>query len=158
QEYSYLNGLGGDPNSEKARWLKGEADKAELEAERLKREKMRVLETARRRPQAADLIKQLEQTEIDLRKTQEREQIARKLLEDSRKELSEIPPEPKQAAEKGPLVDPARTDLLTHDAIYQRLTLQAIGLDLELKSPSRVQPVQAASTPSLKDTKKQILA
>src|SRR5262249_26036610 len=81
-----------------------------------------------------------------------------KRLEDVQKQLSEIPPDLKRSEEKGPLVKPEETDIRTLDGLYAGVISQSMHLELELKSPPRVQVLQPASMPSQKDTKKQILA
>ncbi len=158
RDFVYLRAVAQDPNSEPVKRLERIADTARKDADKVKFERARQVETARRQAKADDLVKQLDAAEQALRSMQERERVSKKMLEDTRKELAEMPPDPKKVEEKGPLADPNTTDVKTLDGLYARLTAQAVGLEYELKSPARVQVLQPASTPSLKDTKKQIFA
>jgi Mrp family chromosome partitioning ATPase len=69
-----------------------------------------------------------------------------------------VPAEVVQASAKGPAVDPQETDLTTVNGVYAAIAAQALRLRFELESPPRVRELQSASTPSLKDGKKQVLA
>jgi polysaccharide biosynthesis transport protein len=158
EDYKYLLNVANNPNSERIERMKAKADSVEAEAQKLIQDKAKLLDAGSRRGEGDRLTRQLENAERTVRQLEEEERVTRKMLEDVKKELAEMPPEIRKEEAKKPLVDPVATDLLMHDDMYRRLTSQLIGLDLELKSPPRVQPLQAASSPSQKDTKKQIIA
>lgn len=135
RDYEYLKNVTNNPNSDRIQKMKAQAEQAEAEAERIKFEKAKLVETSRRQVDANKLFVSLDTAERSLRSLMERDRVARKLLEDARRELAEMPPEVEKAEHKGPVVDPQKTDLLTHDDMYRRLTAQLIGLEFELQSP-----------------------
>lgn len=158
-DYEYRSKVVRNPAADSVKRLKADAEAATAEAERIKWEKARNLEGLRQKTQGTALEKQLADAEKALHRLQEQERISRKQHDDARKALNEMPAEVAQAVaekEKEPLVDPSRTDLLTHDSMYARISGQLIALDFELQSPPRVRKLQDASAPTQKDTKKQI--
>jgi Mrp family chromosome partitioning ATPase len=142
--------------------------RAELQAEKdalekLRQTKVNQIESNRRmieaRPIAVELeaaLKKLDQLETQLR-------VAKEQLARAEKQLAELP----LTGEKGridllrpdgkDLYDPARTDLMTTDSMFSRLVQQYYLTQMELKSPPRVRILQAASTPTQKDMRKQVL-
>ena len=146
-----------NPNADRILRAKAQAEAAEKQWLKARDERARSLETARRQEEANKLFALLDKVQRDVRNLQEREKATRAQLETARRELSEIPPEPIKQEQKGPVVDPVVTDLLTHDDMYRRLTAQLIGLGFELDSPPRVRKLQDASVPMQKDSKKQLL-
>ena len=158
REYDHLRNVIGNPDSERVKTARTKAEAAEAEAKRLTAVRARAIETARRQTEANKLYQQLDAAERSVKSLEDRARVTQKLLDDTRKELAEMPPEIKKSEEKGPLVRPDETDLRSHDAYYSRLTTKMIGLELELQSPRRVQVYEKVSTPYQKDTKKQILA
>ena len=157
RDYEFQVGVVRDPNSEAMQRKKREVAEADAAAEALKQERAGLLEAARSRSESARLATLYDNLIRDLDRIKERERLMRKVYEDDKKELAEMPPELRKSEEKGPIVDAERTDLLTHDDYYRRLTGQVIGLDLELQSPPRVRKLQDASAPSAKETQKQLL-
>lgn len=156
-DYNFRRDVAQNPNATVIQDLRIAAEKAEAEAERVKLEKAKALESARSRDLSQRLTYNLELAQSHLVSFQKREQVTRQQLETAKKELNETPLDAKAMEKKGPAVDPTLTDLLTHDSIYARLTAQLISIELELQSPQRVRKLQDASSPSVKDTKKQIL-
>lgn len=154
---NYLEKIVNNPTGERVARAKADATKAEDEAKKCKLDCAFKLENGKRQLDANRLFVALDKAERDLRTAMERERVAKKMLEDAKKELAELPPELRKEDEKEAKFDPANTDLMTHDSMYGRLTAQLIGLDFELQSPPRVRKLQDASVPSQKDTKKQIL-
>jgi len=157
RDYDFQVGVVRDPNSEAMQRRKREVVEAEAAAETLKLERAGQLEATRSRGETTRLALLCDALFRDLDRIKERERLMRKVYEDDKKELAEMPPELRKADEKGPIVDAERTDLLTHDDYYRRLTGQVIGLDLELQSPPRVRKLQEASAPAAKETQKQLL-
>ena len=158
REYAHLREVINDPSADRIARAKAAAEAAEADAAKVKAEKAKLFETLRKQAQIDQLYRSLDAAEINVASFKERERVTAQMLADARKEVAEIPPDIKKGEEKGPLVDPQKTDLLTHDDMYRRLTAQLIGLDFELQSPPRVRKLQDASVPSQKDAKKQILA
>ncbi|MGL6075773.1 MAG: hypothetical protein ACRC8S_16575 [Fimbriiglobus sp.] len=157
RDHEYIRNVANNPNSEKISRMKAEADTAEAEAQAAKQAKAAFFHTARNRAATDKLVQEYEAIEAQLRELKESEDITKDLFNKAKKELSELPPELKKEEEKAPLIDPERTDLLTLDDMYKRLTSQIISLDFELQSPPRVRKVQDASAPSAKDPKKQYI-
>ena len=150
-----------NPNSDRVARARQEAADAEAQAHAVRDQKALAMEQTRRQGDADKLFAQLDKAERDLRALQERERVNRKLLDDSRKDVAAMPPDAKRAELAAlppkPVADPQATDILAHNAMYDRLTQQQIIVDFELQSPDRVQVLQSASTPSQKDQKKQII-
>jgi len=157
RDYEFQVGVVRDPNSEAMQRRKREAAEAEATAEALKLKTATQYEAVRSRGESQRLATLYDNAVRDLDRIKERERLMRKVYEDDKKELAEMPPELRKAEDKGPIVDAERTDLLTHDDYYRRLTGQVIGLDLELQSPPRVSKLQNASAPAAKETQKQLL-
>ncbi len=156
-DYDFLRDSRRDPNAPKIQDARIAAEKAEADAERVKVEKAKALDSARSRDLSQRLTYSLDLAQQHLSSFQERERVTRQQLETAKKELNETPLDVKATEKKGPPVDPILTDLLTHDSVYARLTAQLIGLEFELQSPPRVRKLQDASSPSVKDAKKQII-
>jgi polysaccharide biosynthesis transport protein len=154
----YLQGVTNNPNSEAITLKMRQAEAKEAEVQKLIQEKAKLYDTTTRKAEGDRLTKLLENAERNIKLLDEQRDITKKLLEDVKKELAEMPPEIRKEELKKPLVDPNATDLLMHDDKYRQLTGHWIVLDLELQSPTRVQRLQSASLPSQKDTKKQIIA
>ncbi len=159
RDYEYLKKVVLNPESDRVARSKEAAEKIENELKQLKNEKLKQLEGGRRQKDADKLFLALDKAERELRSMQERERVARKLLDDAKKELAELPQESKKEdeKEKGPLVDPQTVDITNLGEIYHRLAAQDELLAYEIESGGRVQKLQDASNPSQKDAKKQIL-
>lgn len=157
-DYKYLKSVARDPNDPRVLRVKGLAEAADKEAAKLKYDKAVQMETGRRQGKANDLIKQLETAERGLRSLQEQHRLSQKQLEDVRKQIAETPPAPQETEEKPPMFDPLVIDINTNKNLLAAMIAQAIRLQYELKSPPRATPLQPASTPTQKDSKKQIIA
>ncbi|MCZ2344244.1 MAG: hypothetical protein LC104_20990 [Bacteroidales bacterium] len=153
----YLATVVTNPNSERVLRAKEQAELMDQKFKQAREEKARIIETARRQDEANKLFALLDTAQRDLRNIQERERLTKSQLETARKELNEIPPDAIKPEAEVPLVDPVKTDLMTHNDMYRLLTAQLISLGFELDSPPRVRKLQDASVPSQKDSKKQIL-
>lgn len=158
REYEFLRRKLADPNAPGVQQMLVAADKAKAEAEKLKRERMAMHDGNKREADLRMLSDKMADAVRYLNRLQEMAQIDAKQLDDAKKLLAQIPPEPKKDELKKPSIDPQNTDLLTMDSIYARTAAQLLQLELELQSPPRVRKLQAASTPSQKDPKKQIIA
>jgi len=157
-DYNYLKRVAQDPNDPRVVRVKSQAEAADKEAAKLKYDRAVQMETGRRQGKANELIKQLELAERGKRSLEEQHRMSRKQLDDVRKQIEETPALVKEAEEKPPMFDPLRTDINMHNNILAGMIAQAVRLQYELKSPPRVQPLQPASTPAQKDSKKQIAA
>lgn len=157
RDYEYLKKVVQNPESDRVARSKADAEKAETELKKMKHDKVVQIEGGKRQQQADKLFLALDKAERDLRSYQERERVAKKLLEDAKKELAELPQDAKKESEKGPFVNPTETDLINLNEIYHRLASQDELLAYEIESGGRVQKLQDASNPSQKDGKKQIL-
>jgi Mrp family chromosome partitioning ATPase/capsular polysaccharide biosynthesis protein len=159
RDYDYIRSVVRDPNSDKLVRQKRELDDAEAEAASARVALATRLEGQRDSAKGNRLAVALDAAVVEYRRMLERERVAKSIFEDAKKEFAALPPDLKRADDKlPPLVDPEKTDLLTHDGMYRRITEQLIGLDFELKSPPRVSKLQDASAPSAKDPKKQTIA
>ena len=157
RDYEYLKKVVQNPESDRVARSKSDAEKAEADLKKMKQDKVHQIEGGKRQQQADKLYVALDKSERDLRSLQERERVAKKLLDDAKKELAELPQDVKKEAEKGPIVDPQVTDITNLNEIYHRLAAQDELLAYEIESGARVQKLQDASNPSLKDGKKQVL-
>lgn len=154
----------GDPNAPGVIELKRayEADKQRWEG--VKAEKLKMLEGARRLEEGRKVAAELEEVVRTMQHYQERYEAKKKLLARAEKQLTELP----LPGEKGSVL-PARFEDKKHeyrtedseqdvtDGVYRRLNLQYQLVKLEVESPPRVAVLQAASHPTQKDAKKQIM-
>ena len=159
RDYDYIRGVVRDPNSDKLVRQKRAVEEAEADAAKARLDRAATLENNRDRSKSDRLAVALDQAEREYFRLVERERLTKFLYEEAKKEFAALPPDLKKPDDKLlPLVDPEKTDLLTHDGMYHDITKQLIGLDFELKSPPRVSKLQNASTPSARDPKKQMIA
>ena len=145
------------PNSPEMNAQLARVQALEAEVETLKQSKAREYEEARRLHGENTLVNQLAEAKNALVDLEAQDKLNRKLLEDAQQEFSTLPPEQQIVEKEGPLVDPQKTVLLTHDDIYKLMVAQLIKFDLELQSPDRIQVLQAASVPSPLDPKKRYM-
>ena len=159
RDYDYFHGVVNDKGSEQVGRKRRAAEAAEADAAKARLDRAATLENSRDRSKGNRLAEALDVAEREYSRLLEQERFAKSVYEEARREFAALPPELKRADEKSlPLVDPEKTDLLTHDGMYHDITKQLIGLDFELKSPPRVSKLQAASAPSARDPKKQVIA
>lgn len=136
-----------------------QADQMDAEARKLRDEKLEASFGRARKARAADLTEKLRQTRKKFDGLRQREKALPALIAAAERELAEnLPPEVQQASAKGPPVDVNLTDLITQNGVYGRLSQLALQMDFDLTAPPRVREIQSASTPSLKDSKKQVTA
>jgi Mrp family chromosome partitioning ATPase/capsular polysaccharide biosynthesis protein len=158
-DYSYLRKVAQNPNDPKILRIKAQAEAADQEAEKLKREKAVQMETGHRQDKADDLIKQIDVAQRNLSSLQEKHRVNQAQLKDVQQQIAQTPPpEVRKGEERGPLVNPEVTDLTTLNGVLASLIAHEVRLTYELKSPPRVYDRQSASAPAQKDPKKQILA
>ncbi len=168
-EYRDRSARVNDPTSPTMVALKFRADAAREEADAILTTKAKALEGDRRKLLFAKMSQEVTLAQANLTDLAKRKARAVGELEQLDEELNaSLPPPvtPSQVAAKGPLADPASTEIHTYDKMYEKLTSLAIALEIEL-SQKRVtaqsyappdQEPQYASTPQVVDAKKQILA
>jgi succinoglycan biosynthesis transport protein ExoP len=130
---------------------------------RVKQEKLRAIEGARRMKEVEKLRSEANAVLRELRKLEEQFNTAKAMLDRAEKQLAELPPPAEKISADGRIdreghYDAARTDLMTTDSILARLIQQEHLTQLELNSPQRVKVLQPASSPTQKDIRKQVLA
>ena len=151
---------GGDGNVA-VREKKALAEEVAAAAEKLAKEKYDNLIGRARRAEGRDIAEQRRKVRQRFEQLTARFKELPKLIDDAQRELVDsLPPEIVQASATGkpPVADPQATDIRTMDGLYAAVCLQVERLSFELKSPPRVWERQAASNPSLKDGKKQLMA
>ncbi len=131
----------------------------------LRREKAGLIEVAKRVPQ----MKQYEADWEGLRNQVERYETqlaaARTTMTNVEQMLNNLPRSADVVQAGGrvsldpnkPGYDPSNTNLMTLDGFYQALITKHRATQLELDGPQRVKLLQPASSPTQKDTKKQVL-
>ena len=138
-----------------------EADKARYE--QVRTEKIETFERERRVREAKELVPSLEAIIQKIQTHQEQLDHAKEALPRVVKQLMELPAPTEKSGgafasrfEREPYL-PENSDLETVDSVFRRLILQKELLKLAVESPPRVEILQAASAPTQKDTKKQVL-
>lgn len=157
-DYNYLIKVAQDPNDPRVLRVKSQAEAAGAEAKKQKNEKAFAMERGKRQKQADDVVKQLAAAQRTLKLMEEKHLLDKQELETVRKQVAEIPPPVKDAEEKPPIFDPLKIDASAHSNLLATLIINSVRLQYELKSPPRATPLQPASVPTQKDTKKQIIA
>jgi succinoglycan biosynthesis transport protein ExoP len=153
----------GGPNAPAVLELKAVYDAELKRYEELKLEKLNTLDGLQRLEHAKRIAAELEDVIRAIQKHQEQFDTAKTLLAKASKQLLELPmPEGKAGGimaagfnEKG--YDPSDTQRIGADSIYGKLISQYYLTQMELNSPPRVRILQAASHPTQKDMKKQVL-
>ena len=151
----FLANVVGNPNGAKVAQAKQHAEGVVAEWIHLRDKKAHAAQQARNKPKEDRLREQIDKLNNELASLAEREKVARAELEDAKKDVIDMPIDPKKAAEDAALVDPLRTEMLAQDSAYQQVTAQAIRLQFE--PPDRMTVRQHASAPLPKDGKKQII-
>ncbi|HET6576157.1 MAG TPA: hypothetical protein VFG68_21320 [Fimbriiglobus sp.] len=157
-DYRFFQGAALNPNDPKVLRIKSRAEAADREAKKLKTDKAFAMERGNRLKQADDLVKQLAAAQRTLKLMNEEYALNKEQLERVRKQIAEVPLAVGSTEEKPPMFDPLKIDVSTHSNLLAGLIAHAVRLQYELKSPPRVQPLQPASAPTQKDSKKQIIA
>jgi Mrp family chromosome partitioning ATPase len=157
-DYNYLKRVAQNPDDPRVLRVKSQAEAADAEARKLKNEKAFAMERGNRQKKADELVRQIEAAERGLRTMQEQHRLSQEHLKDVVKQIEQTPPAVKEAEEKPPMFDPLKIDINTNVNMLAGMIAQAVRLQYELKSPPRVQPLQPASVPVQKDSKKQIAA
>ncbi len=154
----------GNPNSPGVLELKRAYEADEQRWKDLRAERLKTLEGTRRLDEGRKVAAELEEVVRTVQHYQERFDTKKKMLAKAEKQLVDLP----MAGEKGGLM-PARfeaqkpeyhtedSDKDVTDSVYRRLVLQLQLVKLEVESPPRVSVLQAASHPTQKDAKKQIM-
>jgi succinoglycan biosynthesis transport protein ExoP len=156
-EYAHYKSLASNPNAPSVVAFKERADMLDLQADQKKAVKAKELESARRIAAGSTYDQQLADSEREITRLKEQAEVATVLRDRAKDELSKLPPEVLRDEEKGPMIDPAKTDLVAHNVLLDRVTQQEIGLDFELTAPPRVSVFQNASTAMVRDIKKQVI-
>lgn len=157
-EYAHYKSLASNPNAPSVVAFKERADSLDLQADQKKAIKAKELEASRRINVGSAYDQQLADAERELARLREQVEVAVVLRDRAKDELSKLPPEVLRDEVKGPMIDPAKTDLVAHNVLLDRVTQQEIGLDFELTAPPRVSVFQNASTAMVRDIKKQVIA
>ena len=164
-EYEFrLNAAGPDQkNAPGILDLKAAYEAQTAKYEEVKQEKINTLDGLMRTEEAKKMAFELEDVIRRMQQAQEQLDTAKTLLATAGKQLNELP----MPGEKGSIMQAgfnekepyttATTVLTTTDGIYGRLVHQYYMTQLELSSPPRVRILQAASHPTQKDMKKQVL-
>ena len=153
----------GDPNAAAVLELKTAFEAAQKRYEEVKQDKLNTLDGLQRLENAKRIAVELEDVISFIQKHQEQLSTAKGLLAEAKKQLAELP---MPADRAGGLLaagfsekeyTPAQTALMGADSIYSKLISQYYLTQMELNSPPRVRILQAASHPTQKDMKKQVL-
>ncbi len=163
--YDFAHGAAGNDDSPsevqnfKSAWAANEAKLKEL-----KDEKAHLFEGAKRLDEAKKLAADWENMKHLIERLEAQFASAKSTLEKSGRQLVDLPaPTVAGVAQAGgfrvPGLDylPDNTDLITTDSIFARLVQQYHLTKLELESPARVRLLQAASNPTQRDMRKQIM-
>jgi succinoglycan biosynthesis transport protein ExoP len=156
-EYAHYKSLAANPDAPSVLAFKERADLLDLQADQKKAVKAKELESARRVAAGSVYDQQLADSEREITRLKEQAEVATVLRDRARDELAKLPPEILKDEVKGPNIDPAKTDLVAHNVLLDRVTQQEIGLDFELTAPPRVSVIQNASTAMVRDIKKQVI-
>jgi Mrp family chromosome partitioning ATPase len=162
RNYEYAKGLAnGDPTTEEAVNRKKILDYHEATLARLKKEKLDAIETVRRQAEYRRLKGAWDETKRQLESFEEQLAAAKAGLDRTQAQLLALPaPEKKLDANGRPMKEAysiENTDLMMTDSVFASLIRQYLQTKLELDSPARVRVLQTASSPTQRDTKKQIL-
>ena len=157
-DYAHYKSLSSNPDAPSVVAFKDRADALDAQATQRRDVRAKELEATRRVAAGSQYDQQLADSERELARLKEQVDVAVVLRDRARDELGKLPPEILRDEPKGQIIDPAKTDLVAHNVLLDRVTQQEIGLDFELTSPPRVTLLQPASTAVMRDMKKQILA
>jgi succinoglycan biosynthesis transport protein ExoP len=154
----------GDPNAPAVLELKAIYESEQKRYEELKQEKLGKLDGLYRLENAKRIAAELEDIIRAIQRYQQQFDTAKTLLAKAEKQLLELPMPTDKAGglmtaggfTKEPY-DTAQTALMGADSIYSKLISQYYLTQMELNSPPRVRILQAASHPTQKDMKKQVL-
>ena len=163
REESFLRNTLGNAESPRVLAMAAKAKAAEEEAQKVLNEKAKAIELAIRKPKFNEINQTMNLAVRDISLLGEQKKIAEMQLASAKKELAEMPAPVSdkvrdQQIKASEYKDPALSDYMTHENLYNRVTAQLIATEYDLKLPPRVKVIQPATTPTLKDSKKQIFA
>ncbi|AWM41509.1 Tyrosine-protein kinase ptk [Gemmata obscuriglobus] len=149
-----------DPNGPAIQEFRKTYEAYKRRYEALKDEKIKTIEGVRKLQEAKPLAAELQAVIFKVQEHQEKCDEAKKALALLEKYLAELPP-----GERGGLTqarfekeyNPDDSRLAVTDGIWRELMQQYHLTQLELEAPARISVLQQASTPTQKDTKKQLL-
>jgi Mrp family chromosome partitioning ATPase len=142
--------------------LKQLADAAEARLAKLRKEKQDSLEQVRRTALARPVAAEIQELLHRLRGQEEQLAAVKAQLARAERQLADLPaPADKgvvQAGGRGPAAyAPEASNQEMIDSLYRELVRRYELIQLELAAPPRVVPIQSASAPTQKDTKKQLM-
>ena len=138
--------------------LKQAYDAHELKLAQVRKEKAETFERARRVGEANKVAIEMETLIGKLQGQQDQYEMAKGLLAKTERQMIDLPLGDKSGNSKDPFnYSPETSALDSTDGIYRRLVQQYYLIQMELNSPPRVKLIQAASTPTQKDARKQII-
>ncbi len=160
-EYEFKKNAG-DPNAPDVLNAKAVWDAAERRWAELRDEKLKSYDGAKRLEAARPVAAQLTELLAQKQRAQQQLDTAKALLEKYAKQLAELP-----APEKGgvqqivgvekPGYTPEASAAESTDGIFRQLVQQYHLKSLEMMSPARVHILQGASSPTQRDSKKQLI-
>jgi polysaccharide biosynthesis transport protein len=158
-EYEFHLNQSTDPMAKGILDLKKAYDAHEAKLATLRKEKAETFERARRVGEANKVAAEMETLVGSLQRQHEQYEAARALMANAEKKLLNLPMPDKSPDLRDDMsnYDPLRSAILSTDGIYQRLVQQYYLTLMELYSPARVKLIQPASTPTQKDSKKQVI-
>lgn len=138
-----------------------EADKKRYDD--LKAEKLKTLEGGRKLEEARKVAGELEKLIASIQRYEEQLAESKKALAVAEKQYADLPLPVKESA--GGVAQakfekeyrPEDSDREMEDGVYRQVSQRYYLAKLELESPSRITILQAASAPTQKDTKKQVM-
>jgi Mrp family chromosome partitioning ATPase/capsular polysaccharide biosynthesis protein len=137
------------------------ADAHEAHLKQLKEEKTNTIERGPRTAAAQKVAAEMQRL-FHLRRQQEQQLAAvRSQLTTAHRMFADLPPPEKggvmTAGAQQKFYEAEASALESTDSIYRRLVQQYYSILMDLFSPERVKPIQNASTPTQRDTKKQLM-
>jgi Mrp family chromosome partitioning ATPase len=163
RDYDFRSRAADDPTVPAIQELKQVWEAQEAKLAQLRKEKEATIERDKRVAEAQRIASEMEELIRYLQRQQEQLDTAKASLARAEKQLLELP----LPSDKGGLLPidykeppgyhPEASDLDSTDGIYRTLVRQYYMTQMELNSPSRVRVLQPASTPTQRETKKQIL-
>lgn len=157
-----LSAAGNDATAPAVMELRKVVTTRELALARMKQDKIDSIEGAKRTAEAKQLKAEWDATKQRVDAMEEQLATAKARFAQTERLLLELPPPEKMKFDaKGLPVkdqyDAALTDLTMTDGVFAGLVRQYHMTKLELDSPERVRIIQPGSTPTQRDTKKQVM-
>jgi Mrp family chromosome partitioning ATPase len=161
-EYADQARLVNAPSGQHMVELQRRAESAEVEAEKILRQKIDEATRLSRKPQLDELQSRITQAENALSTLAMMKEQKVKMLTEKRAELAAIPAPPsdphRDSVSRDRVISAESTDLMTTEEIYKTLVARHEVAKLDADAPPRITELQPASTPVQKDSMKQILA